>query len=120
MAPLDDAPEQLAEDKMTEMRQEEAHIEAAIASLKSKARYLVHLRAEASSQEEQRICMICQQAVEVGVLTVCGHQYCKTSTACFDPRLWRDRHGCSLGVQARNASGFGGASVTLVRCARDH
>ncbi|KAG9860619.1 hypothetical protein KCU77_g4351, partial [Aureobasidium melanogenum] len=50
----------------------------ALAALKTKNRFLLHLREEStSSQETQRICVICQGSFEQGVLTVCGHQYCK-------------------------------------------
>ncbi|KAH0400282.1 hypothetical protein KCU89_g5346, partial [Aureobasidium melanogenum] len=50
----------------------------ALAALKTKNRFLLHLREESTnSQETQRICVICQGSFEQGVLTVCGHQYCK-------------------------------------------
>ncbi|KAH0318952.1 hypothetical protein KCU71_g4847, partial [Aureobasidium melanogenum] len=50
----------------------------ALAALKTKNRFLLHLREESTnSQETQRICVICQSSFEQGVLTVCGHQYCK-------------------------------------------
>jgi E3 ubiquitin-protein ligase SHPRH len=49
-----------------------------LAALKTKNRFLLHLRDESNnSQEVQRICVICQSSFEQGVLTVCGHQYCK-------------------------------------------
>jgi E3 ubiquitin-protein ligase SHPRH len=49
-----------------------------LAALKTKNRFLLHLRDESTnSQETQRICVICQSSFEQGVLTVCGHQYCK-------------------------------------------
>lgn len=49
-----------------------------LATLKTKHRFLIHLREEQNSSEEaQRICVICQCAFEQGVLTICGHQYCK-------------------------------------------
>lgn len=50
----------------------------ALAALKTKNRFLLHLREESTnSQETQKICVICQGSFEQGVLTVCGHQYCK-------------------------------------------
>ena len=47
----------------------EARTKARIAALKSKGRYLVHLRDEATNVESQRLCIICQQIFEVGILT---------------------------------------------------
>jgi len=41
-----------------------------IATLKAKRRYLMHLRTESRRENTQRICVICQQAFEVGALTV--------------------------------------------------
>ncbi|EMC91337.1 hypothetical protein BAUCODRAFT_39506 [Baudoinia panamericana UAMH 10762] len=48
-----------------------------LAQLKTKNRFLLHLRDENGAQAERKICVICQQTFENGVLTVCGHQYCK-------------------------------------------
>jgi len=48
-----------------------------LAALKTKRRFLLHLRIESSGKQEQRMCIICQGSFETGVLTVCGHQYCK-------------------------------------------
>ena len=47
----------------------ESRTKARIATLKSKGRYLVHLRDEATNVESQRLCIICQQPFEVGILT---------------------------------------------------
>lgn len=58
-----------------------------IARLKSKGRYLVHLRDEATNLESQKMCIICQQPFEVGILTSCGHSYC---IQCL--RLWWATH----------------------------
>ena len=54
----------------------ESRTKAHIATLKSKGRYLVHLRDEATNVESQRLCIICQQPFEMGILTSCGHSYC--------------------------------------------
>ncbi|KAI5272070.1 hypothetical protein E4T47_04677 [Aureobasidium subglaciale] len=68
-------------------RQQEAHTKT-LAALKTKHRFLLHLREESTtSQETQRICVICQSSFEQGVLTVCGHQYCKE---CIN--LWWNAH----------------------------
>lgn len=66
----------------------ESRLHIKIASLKSTARYLDHLRKEASDSDINRLCIICQQNFEVGVLTSCGHSYC---VECL--RLWRHHHG---------------------------
>ncbi|KAL8954063.1 MAG: hypothetical protein Q9222_000120 [Ikaeria aurantiellina] len=58
-----------------------------ITNLKSTARYLEHLRAEASTSDVNRLCIICQQGFEIGVLTSCGHAFC---VECL--RLWRKHH----------------------------
>lgn len=65
----------------------ERRIKARIATLKSKARYLMHLRDEATNVETQKMCIVCQQPFEVGVLTSCGHSYC---VECL--RLWWNAH----------------------------
>ncbi|KAK6354303.1 hypothetical protein TWF730_008713 [Orbilia blumenaviensis] len=56
-----------------------------VAKAKSKGRFLQHL---AENQgESQRQCIICQDQVQLGVLTVCGHQFCKE---CMD--AWYKNH----------------------------
>ncbi|KAJ5500538.1 Zinc finger RING-type [Penicillium expansum] len=66
---------------------QEGVIEEKIASLKSKARYLIHLKDGATSDSNDRECIVCRSTFEVGVLTVCGHKYC---TDCL--RLWWAQH----------------------------
>ncbi|TKA51411.1 hypothetical protein B0A55_12984, partial [Friedmanniomyces simplex] len=48
-----------------------------LAQLKTKNRFLLNLRDESGNQGSPKICVICQSSFEDGVLTVCGHQYCK-------------------------------------------
>ncbi|KAJ6186951.1 hypothetical protein N7519_001859 [Penicillium mononematosum] len=67
--------------------EQEELIEGKIASLRSKARYLIHLRDDSSSDSNPRECIVCQSTFEVGVLTVCGHKYCKD---CL--QLWWTAH----------------------------
>lgn len=38
---------------------------------------VLHLKEAGSKTNEPRICIICQTPFETGVLTVCGHQFCK-------------------------------------------
>lgn len=46
-----------------------------LAQLKTKNRFLTHIRDD--TQTGPKICIICTSSFEQGVLTVCGHQYCK-------------------------------------------
>ena len=68
---------------MVRMRDTEAQLHVRIATHKSRARYLDHLRDEAANVDIQRLCTICQQHFEMGILTSCGHSYC---LECI--RLW--------------------------------
>ncbi|KAE8350169.1 SNF2 family N-terminal domain-containing protein [Aspergillus coremiiformis] len=68
------------------LRQEET-IQEKISALRAKHRYLIHLRDESGSDDSSKICVICQSGFEVGVLTVCGHKYCKD---CL--RMWWHQH----------------------------
>ena len=64
-----------------------------LATFRTKKRFLLHLRNE-NNQEGERICVICQADFEVGVLTICGHQYCKE---CI--RLWWHQHrNCPVSI----------------------
>lgn len=58
-----------------------------IATLRARDRYLLHLRNESTIHGSQRMCVICQQPFEVGVLTICGHSFC---VECL--RLWWGAH----------------------------
>ncbi|KAL8807501.1 MAG: hypothetical protein Q9182_000666 [Xanthomendoza sp. 2 TL-2023] len=69
----------LAEADMTDER-----LRRRITGLQSTGRYLDHLRNENIHKDIKRLCIICQQNFEVGVLTNCGHTYC-TDCLC----LWR-------------------------------
>ena len=64
----------------------ERKLQARISTLTSRSRYLEHLRDEATT-ESPRLCTICQQTFEVGILTSCGHSYCME---CL--RLWWHSH----------------------------
>ena len=55
---------------MSRMKSIEERSSARIAALKAKGRYLIHLRTESHRENTERICVICQQAFEVGALTV--------------------------------------------------
>lgn len=82
-----DLSQEARDSALSSMKATEARLEARIATLKAKDRYLEHLRHESATNETQRICIICQQPFEVGALTSCGHSYCKE---CL--RLWWSAH----------------------------
>lgn len=51
-----------------------------------------HLKEADSSGEEQQLCIICQSTFSSGVLTVCGHKFCKECIT-----LWfRAHHTCPV------------------------
>ncbi|KAF3924676.1 hypothetical protein AA313_de0205507 [Arthrobotrys entomopaga] len=57
---------------------------------KSKGRFLQHLKE--TQGDSQQLCIICQDPVRVGVLTVCGHQFCGE---CM--QLWyKEHHTCPV------------------------
>ena len=88
VAPYEEEMDEQTRNKALQDKEAAEHqLKARIASLKSKGRYLVHLRDESNSAEDQKICIICQQQFEVGLLTTCGHSYC---AECF--RLWWNTH----------------------------
>ncbi|POS72109.1 hypothetical protein DHEL01_v209497 [Diaporthe helianthi] len=43
----------------------------------AKHRYLIHLKEMDAKDGDQRFCIICRENFTLGVLTVCGHQFCK-------------------------------------------
>ncbi|KAF2158888.1 hypothetical protein M409DRAFT_71432 [Zasmidium cellare ATCC 36951] len=56
---------------------DEDHANNHLAQLRTKHRFLLHLRDENGAETESKICVICRDNFEHGVLTVCGHQFCK-------------------------------------------
>jgi E3 ubiquitin-protein ligase SHPRH len=74
---------------------------ANVAGLKTKYTYLTHLRAE--NQDDARAeCIICQDTIELGVLTTCGHKYCKI---CINT-WWHQHRTCPLCKQKLGSSDF--------------
>lgn len=69
------------------IQKSEGRMKNRIATLKARDRYLLHLRNESTIHGGQRMCVICQQPFEVGVLTICGHSFC---VECL--RLWWGAH----------------------------
>ncbi|KAF1920165.1 SNF2 family N-terminal domain-containing protein [Ampelomyces quisqualis] len=77
------------------------HKKDTIASLKTKHTYLTHLRAE-NQEEAKAECIICQDTIELGVLTTCGHKYCKV---CINT-WWQQHRTCPLCKQKLSSSDF--------------
>ncbi|APA09728.1 hypothetical protein sscle_05g044980 [Sclerotinia sclerotiorum 1980 UF-70] len=63
-----------------------------LATLRAKKRYLVHLKEETESLQDTRMCIICRDGFELGVLTVCGHQFC---SICIK-QWWKSHHSCPV------------------------
>lgn len=88
VAPYKEELDEVLDHAAVERQRERERISAdLVATLRTKRRFLLHLRSESGSQESSRMCIICQSPFEIGVLTVCGHQYCKE---CI--RLWWNEH----------------------------
>ncbi|KAJ5157536.1 uncharacterized protein N7482_008636 [Penicillium canariense] len=94
VAPYDEenAGKPMDEDLFAAKLRQEAKLESKIASLKSKRRYLIHLRDEAGEEDGSRICIICQSGFDTGVLTVCGHKYCSDCLRMW----WRQHRTCPI------------------------
>ena len=88
VAPYEEELDQEAlETAILKMKESEAKLQEKLATLKARGRYLAHLRAESTTEDVQRKCIICQEQFEIGALTSCGHSYCKE---CL--RLWWNAH----------------------------
>lgn len=86
------APLELVDDASTELEKrerEESALAKRISADKARHRYLLHLSTQGKTQVEH-ICIICGDQVIVGVLTVCGHHFCRDCFAFW----WRERHTC--------------------------
>ncbi|WEW60321.1 DEXQc_SHPRH and SF2_C_SNF domain-containing protein [Emydomyces testavorans] len=94
VAPYDEASKgkPLDREQFDSRLEAEERMKTKLSGLKSKRRYLIHLRDEASGEETTRICIICQCAFETGVLTVCGHKYCKDCLRLW----WRQHRSCPV------------------------
>ncbi|KAI9755427.1 MAG: hypothetical protein M4579_004284 [Chaenotheca gracillima] len=92
VAPYEDEAETDNDDSMNRMLEKEKKSAATAASLKSKRRYLLHLRLESSDKAAERICIICRMSFDVGALTVCGHQYCRECIQLW----WRQHRTCPV------------------------
>ncbi|KAF2645742.1 hypothetical protein P280DRAFT_389166 [Massarina eburnea CBS 473.64] len=76
--------------------------EAVLAGLRTKHAYLTNLRHEGQQQDMKHDCIICQDEFEIGVLTSCGHKYCKE---CIQ-QWWHEHRTCPLCKQRLRARDF--------------
>ncbi|MCJ1443122.1 MAG: hypothetical protein MMC23_003619 [Stictis urceolatum] len=82
-----DLDEVAMQQQLARLEAEEVKLQTKINNLKSRGRYLHHLKEESNEEEGPRKCIICQDNIEVGVLISCGHQFCKD---CL--REWYNTH----------------------------
>lgn len=59
------------------MLEAEERMQSKLDALQAKHRYLLHLKDMDAADQESRMCIICRENFTIGVLTVCGHQFCK-------------------------------------------
>ncbi|KAM5342692.1 hypothetical protein ACJ41O_013658 [Fusarium nematophilum] len=77
---------------MQKMKETEDNLRKKLSSAEAKHRYLLNLKEAGSKSNEPRMCVICQTPFTVGVLTVCGHQFCKECMM-----LWfKAHHNCPV------------------------
>ncbi|KAL1836990.1 hypothetical protein VTJ49DRAFT_4410 [Mycothermus thermophilus] len=70
----------------------EKRLQEKLNAAEAKHRYLIHLKNTESKTEQERLCIICQSTFTTGVLTVCGHQFCKECIT-----LWfQAHHSCPV------------------------
>ncbi|QSZ29404.1 hypothetical protein DSL72_003918 [Monilinia vaccinii-corymbosi] len=74
------------------MLSKERELVQSLAVMRAKKRYLDHLKEEAKKPKDQRVCIICRDEFELGVLTICGHQFCSD---CIK-KWWRSHHECPI------------------------
>jgi E3 ubiquitin-protein ligase SHPRH len=78
-------------DRLDDMQRSEDKFQLAIASSKAKGRYLEHLRKDPKESSPQK-CIICMDIFEIGLLTTCGHSFCKDCLR----HWWRASHNCPV------------------------
>ncbi|EME80438.1 uncharacterized protein MYCFIDRAFT_198667 [Pseudocercospora fijiensis CIRAD86] len=67
----------LDQDALGVAMQKEEQSSSKLQQLQMKGRFLINLREEDSGQSGPRTCIICISTFERGVLTICGHTFCK-------------------------------------------
>lgn len=86
---MDDSVNQI---KLAEQRKREHDHAAKLSTLQTTRRFLTHLQSESGRKEDQRLCVICQGHFVFGVLTICGHLYCKDCIT----RWWSENKSCPM------------------------
>ncbi|KAK1989431.1 SNF2 family domain-containing protein [Colletotrichum cereale] len=61
-------------------------------SVRAKHRYLLNLKSEGGQSNEPRWCIICQAYFTTGILTICGHEFCRD---CLK-QWYRAHHNCPM------------------------
>ncbi|KAF4965868.1 hypothetical protein FSARC_6388 [Fusarium sarcochroum] len=90
----------VTEAAMEKMKETEDNLRKKLSSAEAKHRYLLHLKEAGNKSNEPRMCVICQTPFTVGVLTVCGHQFCKECMM-----LWfKAHHNCPVCKKKLKAS----------------
>ncbi|KAJ6438662.1 Elongation factor Tu [Purpureocillium lavendulum] len=80
------------DEAIARMAQTEDEIRRKLSSAEAKHRYLLNLKEAGSKSNEPRMCVICQMPFTTGVLTVCGHQFCKECMT-----MWfKAHHNCPV------------------------
>ncbi|KAI1096887.1 SNF2 family N-terminal domain-containing protein [Rostrohypoxylon terebratum] len=69
--------------ELAEARKREGIARNSIQSQLPTLRYLLHLKASGQGLKEEETCVICQDPFTLGVLTPCGHQFCKKCIAAW-------------------------------------
>ncbi|VBB75674.1 Putative SNF2 family helicase/ATPase [Podospora comata] len=75
-------------------------LQGKLAAAEAKHRYLIHLKDTESGSEESKTCIICQSTFSIGVLTVCGHQFCKECITLW----WKAHRKCPVCKRQLNSN----------------
>jgi E3 ubiquitin-protein ligase SHPRH len=89
------------EREFTKCEKERAKKKDKVAGFKTKCAYLTHLRSD-NQNETTAECIICREDIEIGVLTTCGHKYCKD---CIH-QWWHSHRNCPTCKQKLTSSDF--------------
>ncbi|KAK0739257.1 SNF2 family N-terminal domain-containing protein [Apiosordaria backusii] len=79
---------------------QERTLQGKLAAAEAKHRYLIHLKETESGSEESKTCIICQSTFSIGVLTVCGHQFCKECITLW----WKAHRKCPVCKKQLNSN----------------
>ena len=80
------------DEAIANMIRTEENLRQKLSTTEAKHRYLLNLKEAGSKSNEPRMCVICQTPFVTGVLTVCGHQFCKECMT-----LWfKSHHNCPV------------------------